>query len=152
MANSKVYLPDLKSGPCFSTVECRLLRVWEVKKMKQGGELRRLNMLIVDMNGTIMVASISAKRLILFRSRLIAGAVYSVSGFFVSDCALTLRLTDSSLMIMFNDSTSLDVLSDTDSELPVEEFRFRNEAELLELASASTLCSLQNAPSHRPPR
>ncbi|KAL0654818.1 hypothetical protein Bca4012_075402 [Brassica carinata] len=119
--------------------------------MKQGGELRRLNMLIVDMNGTIMVASISAKRLILIRSRLIAGAVYSVSGFFVSDCAPTLRLTDSSLMIMFNDSTSLDVLSDTDSELPVERFRFRNEAELLELASASTLCSL-HAPSHRPPR
>lgn len=85
-----------------------------------------------------MVASISAKRLILFRSRLIAGAVYSVSGFFVSDCALTLRLTDSSLMIMFNDSTSLDVLSDTDSELPVEGFRFRNEAELLGLANAST--------------
>ncbi|KAF2553259.1 hypothetical protein F2Q68_00033569 [Brassica cretica] len=113
MANSKVYLSDLRSGPCFSTVECRLLRFWEVKKMKQGGELRRLDMLMVDLNGTIMVASISAKRLILFRSRLIAGAVYSVSGFFVSDCAPTLRLTDSSLMII-------------------------NEAELLELASAST--------------
>uniref|UniRef100_A0A0D3D2S4 Uncharacterized protein n=2 Tax=Brassica oleracea var. oleracea TaxID=109376 RepID=A0A0D3D2S4_BRAOL len=133
-----VYLSDLKSGPCFSTVECRLLRFWEVKKMKQGGELRRLDMLIVDLNGTIMVASISAKHLILFRSRLFAGTVYSVSGFFVSDCAPTLRLTDSPLMIMFNDSTSLDVLSGTDSELPVEGFRFRNEAELHELASAST--------------
>ncbi|CAF1710370.1 unnamed protein product [Brassica napus] len=89
-------------------------------------------------DGTIMVASISAKRLIIFRSRLIAGAVYSVSGFFVAECAPTLRLTDSPLMIMFNDLTSFDMLSVMGLELPVEGFRFRNEAELLGLANAST--------------
>lgn len=44
MSNSKVFFSDLKSGMCSSTVEARLLRFWEAKNVKRGGEL------MVDVN------------------------------------------------------------------------------------------------------
>ncbi|KAL0695592.1 hypothetical protein Bca4012_062772 [Brassica carinata] len=39
MANSKVFFYDLKCGRCSSVVEARLLRFWEARNVKRGGEL-----------------------------------------------------------------------------------------------------------------
>ncbi|CAF2149917.1 unnamed protein product [Brassica napus] len=47
-------------------------------------------------------------------------------------------LTDSSLMIRFNESTSFQELTEPDSPLPDEAFRFRNHSELIGLANTNT--------------
>ncbi|XP_013633254.1 PREDICTED: uncharacterized protein LOC106338940 [Brassica oleracea var. oleracea] len=86
---------------------------------------------------TIMQATINANRLSSFRERLSAGTMYSISGFDVARCAQNFKLTDSSLMIRFNDSTEFDVLTDPVSPLPVEGFRFRNQTELVGLANTN---------------
>ncbi|KAL0874687.1 hypothetical protein Bca101_024392 [Brassica carinata] len=39
---------DLKSGKCSSVVEARLLRSWEARNVKPGGELTSVDMLMVD--------------------------------------------------------------------------------------------------------
>ncbi|KAG2282475.1 hypothetical protein Bca52824_053695 [Brassica carinata] len=41
MAMTKVFFSDLKSGRCSSVVEARLLRFWEAKNVKRGGELMK---------------------------------------------------------------------------------------------------------------
>ena len=39
MANSRAFFSDLKSGKCSSIVEARLLRFWEARNVKRGGDL-----------------------------------------------------------------------------------------------------------------
>ncbi|CDY22457.1 BnaC03g61700D [Brassica napus] len=126
MSISRVFFSDLKSGKCSSVVEARLLRFWEARNVKRGGELMWVDMLLMDVNSTLIQATINANRLPRFRDRLAAGTMYSVSGFDVARCAQNFKLADSSLMIRFNDSTEFDVLSDLVSPIPAEEFRFPN--------------------------
>ncbi|KAF3540726.1 hypothetical protein F2Q69_00021338 [Brassica cretica] len=138
MAMTKVFFSDLKSGRCSSVVEARLLRFWEAKNVKRGGELIWMDLLMVDVNSTMMQVTISASRLPQFRERLHAGTMFSVSGFDVSRCAQNFRLTDSSLMIRFSESTLFQVLFEPVSPLPEEAFRFRNQQELIGLANTNT--------------
>ncbi|KAG2315433.1 hypothetical protein Bca52824_018555 [Brassica carinata] len=70
---------DLKTRKCTSVVETRLLRFWEARNLKRGGELMWMDMLLVDVNATRMQASISASRLPRFHSRLAAGTMFSAS-------------------------------------------------------------------------
>ncbi|KAG2286785.1 hypothetical protein Bca52824_046389 [Brassica carinata] len=138
MAMAKVFFSDLKSGRCSSVVEARLLRFWEARNVKRGGELMWMDVLMVDVNSTVMQVTISAGRLPQFREKLHVGTMFSVSGFDVSRCAQNFRLTDSSLMIRFNESTSFQELTEPDSPLPEEAFRFRNHSELIGLANTNT--------------
>lgn len=97
-----------------------------------------VDMLLMDVNSTLIQATINPNRLPRFRDRLAAGTMYSVSGFDVARCAQNFKLADSSLMIRFNDSTEFDVLSDPVSPIPAEGFRFRNQTELVGLANTNT--------------
>ena len=87
---------------------------------------------------TMMQATISASHLPQFRERLTAGTMFFVSGFDVSRCAQNFRLTDSSLLIRFNESTYFEELTEPVSPLPEEAFRFRNQQELIGLANRNT--------------
>ncbi|CAN6977247.1 unnamed protein product [Brassica rapa subsp. trilocularis] len=138
MAISRVFFSDLKSGKCSSVVEARLLRFWEARNVKRGGELTWVDMLLMDVNSTLIQATINANRLPKFRERLAVGTMYSVSCFDVARCAQNFKLADSSLMIRFNDSTEFDVLSDPVSPIPAEGFRFRNQTELVGLDNTNT--------------
>ncbi|WZZ18730.1 hypothetical protein YC2023_111819 [Brassica napus] len=68
----KVFFSDLNSGKCSSVVEARLLRFWEARNVKRGGELMWVDMLLIDVNA-MMQATINANRLSRFRSKLAAG-------------------------------------------------------------------------------
>ncbi|CAF1758394.1 unnamed protein product [Brassica napus] len=138
MALTKVFFSDLKTGRCSSVVEARLLRFWEAKNVKRGGELMWMDLLMVDVNSTMMQVTISAGRLPQFRDRLLAGTMFSLSGFDVSRCAQNFRLTDSSFMIRFSETTLFQLLTEPDSPLPEEAFRFRNQQELIGLANTNT--------------
>ncbi|XP_013632409.1 PREDICTED: uncharacterized protein LOC106337846 [Brassica oleracea var. oleracea] len=135
---AKVFFSDLKAGRCSSVVEARLLRYWEARNVKRGGELMWMDLLMVNVNSTVMQVTISAGRLPQFLEQLHAGTMFSVSGFDVSRCAQNFRLTDSSLMIRFNESTSFQELTEPVSPLPEEAFRFRNHSELIGLANTNT--------------
>lgn len=50
MAMSRVFFSDLKARKCSSVVEARLLRYWEARNVKRGGELMWVDMLLVDVN------------------------------------------------------------------------------------------------------
>ncbi|CAN6889390.1 unnamed protein product, partial [Brassica oleracea] len=126
------------TGNCSSVVEARLLRYWETRNVKRGGELMWVDMLLVDVNATMMQATISAHRLPWFKERLIVGAMYSIAGFDVARCAQNFRLSDSSLMIRFNESTSFDEIDEPVPALPKETFWFRDQSELLGLANTNT--------------
>ncbi|KAG2251450.1 hypothetical protein Bca52824_081586 [Brassica carinata] len=60
MAMAKVFFSDLKTGRCSSVVEARLLRFWEARNVKRGGELMWMDLLMVDVNSTVMQVTISA--------------------------------------------------------------------------------------------
>ncbi|KAG2324035.1 hypothetical protein Bca52824_006763 [Brassica carinata] len=97
------------SRKCSSTVEARLLRFWEARNVKRGGELMWVDMLMVDVNliparifmkhflalifvkgrKTVMQATIGDSRLTRFRHKLTAGKVYTVSGFDVARVGIT---------------------------------------------------------------
>ncbi|KAL0702927.1 hypothetical protein Bca4012_059049 [Brassica carinata] len=50
ISNSRAFFSDLKSGKCSSVVEAWLLRFWEARTMKRGGDLLWVDMLMVDVN------------------------------------------------------------------------------------------------------
>ncbi|KAL0750679.1 hypothetical protein Bca101_032682 [Brassica carinata] len=60
MANSKILLSDLKSDKCSSRVQVRLLRFWEARYVRRGGELMSVHMLLPDSKATIMSATVNA--------------------------------------------------------------------------------------------
>ncbi|KAL0690081.1 hypothetical protein Bca4012_089759 [Brassica carinata] len=64
--------------------------------------------------------------------------MYSIADFDVARCAQNFRLSDSSLMIRFNESTSFDEIDDPVSALPEEAFRSHDQSELLGLANTNT--------------
>ncbi|XP_018461150.2 uncharacterized protein LOC108832149 [Raphanus sativus] len=138
MANCNLFFSDLKSGRCSKVVEARLLRFWEARNIKRGGELMWMDLVMVDVNGAMMQAVIGFSLLPKHRERLTAGTVFSVSGFDVSRCAQNFRLTDSPLMIRFNENTSFEELAEPVSPLPEEAFRFRNQSEMIGLANSNT--------------
>ncbi|CAN6863979.1 unnamed protein product [Brassica oleracea] len=96
-----------------------------------------VDMLLIDVNSTMMQATIYANRLSRFRSKLAAGTMFTISGFDVARCAQNFRLTDSPLMIRFNDSTAFDELTKPVSPLPEEGFRFRDQSEFICLANTN---------------
>ncbi|CAG7876677.1 unnamed protein product [Brassica rapa] len=48
MANVLVFLSDLQTGRSSSTVQFRLLRFWEARNVRRGGELMGVDMLLLD--------------------------------------------------------------------------------------------------------
>ncbi|KAF3583764.1 hypothetical protein F2Q69_00026169 [Brassica cretica] len=48
MANVLVLLSDLQSGRSSSTIEVRLLRFWEAKNVRRGGELMGVDIILLD--------------------------------------------------------------------------------------------------------
>ncbi|CAG7870046.1 unnamed protein product [Brassica rapa] len=50
MANSQVLLADLKAGRCSNVAEVQLLRFWEARNVRKGGELTSVYMFFVDEN------------------------------------------------------------------------------------------------------
>ncbi|KAF3555327.1 hypothetical protein F2Q69_00012014 [Brassica cretica] len=111
MAISRIFFSDLKSGKCSFVVEARLLRYWEARNVKRGGDLMWIDMLLMDVNSTIMQATINANRVSKFRERLAAGSMYSVSCF---DVARQSGLTG----FRFCNQTELVGLANTNSHLP----------------------------------
>ncbi|KAL0740402.1 hypothetical protein Bca4012_081915 [Brassica carinata] len=69
MANSKVFLSDLKSGKCSSRVQVRLLRFWEVRIVRCGGELISVDMLLLDSKATLIPAPVNASHFSRFMVR-----------------------------------------------------------------------------------
>lgn len=63
-----VFFSDWKTGGCSSVVEARLLRFWEPRNVKRGGEIMWDDVLLIDVNATI-----NAHRLSKFWERLAAG-------------------------------------------------------------------------------
>uniref|UniRef100_A0A0D2ZT57 DUF223 domain-containing protein n=1 Tax=Brassica oleracea var. oleracea TaxID=109376 RepID=A0A0D2ZT57_BRAOL len=55
MSISRVFFSDLKSGKCSSVVEARLLRFWEARNVKRGGELMWVDMLLMDVNVSLIL-------------------------------------------------------------------------------------------------
>lgn len=48
MANVLVFFSDLQTGRSSSTVEVPLLRFWEAKNVRRGGEFMGVDMLLLD--------------------------------------------------------------------------------------------------------
>jgi len=48
MANVLLFLTDLQTGRSSSTVEVHLLRFWEARNVRRGGELMAVDMILLD--------------------------------------------------------------------------------------------------------
>ncbi|KAH0892687.1 hypothetical protein HID58_055116 [Brassica napus] len=57
-AKRRFLFSDLKSGKCTSVVEARLLRFWEARNVKRGGELMWVDMLLVDVNVSLLLIAV----------------------------------------------------------------------------------------------
>ncbi|KAF3532786.1 hypothetical protein DY000_02041068 [Brassica cretica] len=102
-------LSDLKSGRCSNTAEVRLLRFWEARNVRKGGELMSVDMLFVDANATVTQGSVAANR----QLRLTEGSGCTLSGFDVVRSSPNFRLCDAPLTIR-----RLIELANTGKQLP----------------------------------
>ncbi|CAH8320550.1 unnamed protein product [Eruca vesicaria subsp. sativa] len=138
MALLNVLLSDMRPGRCSATVEIRLLRFWEARNVRKGGELMSVDMLFIDADSTVTQGTVAATRQLRFRDRLTEGSVYTLSGFDVVRSSSNFRLCDAPLMIRFNDGTSFDKKFNPERPIPTEHFRFMPYSRLLELANTGT--------------
>ncbi|WZY95681.1 hypothetical protein YC2023_113010 [Brassica napus] len=109
MANSSVFLADLKASRCTSTAQVRLLRFWEDRNVKRDREGQH------SLHGRQGHSHLSHPAL-------------SCPDF---------KLSDSPVSIRFNIETGLKDLTDPGSPIPQERFRFCKD-ELLGLANTNT--------------
>ncbi|KAL0683261.1 hypothetical protein Bca4012_050109 [Brassica carinata] len=85
----------------------------------------------------MMPATVNVNRLATHLTNLEEGSVYSLTGFEVTHCNQNYRLSDSSLLIRFTDSTSFKKVTEPAVPIPLESFRFRNYSEMLGLANSN---------------
>ncbi|CAN7094749.1 replication protein A 70 kDa DNA-binding subunit A [Brassica rapa] len=135
MANSRVLLADLKAGRCSNVAEVRLLRFWEARNVRKGGELMSVDMLFVDENSTLTQGSVGANHQLRFRDRLSEGSLYTLTGFDVTRSNTNFRLSDAPFSIRFNEGTELDKIPTSVRPIPTELFRFMPYSQILELAN-----------------
>lgn len=103
----------------------RLLRFWEARNAKKGGELMGLDMLLLDDQSSLIQASISVHRLNTFRELLREGAMYELSGFDVTRSNSHFKLCDSVVSIRLNEFTKMVEVAAVANPIPTEMFRFR---------------------------
>ena len=85
----------------------------------------------------MMPATVNVNRRAAHQTNLEAGSVYSLTGFEVTSCNQDYRLSDSSLLIRFSDSTTFEKITEPTVPIPIESFRFRNYSEMLGLANSN---------------
>ncbi|KAG2271418.1 hypothetical protein Bca52824_065973 [Brassica carinata] len=102
--------------------EVRLLRFWEARNLRKGGELMSVDMLFVDEN-------------LRFRERLSEGSLYTLTGFDVVRSNTNFRLSDASFSIRFNEGTSLEKVTTSARLIPMELFRLMAYSQILEFAN-----------------
>ncbi|KAL0706087.1 hypothetical protein Bca4012_072513 [Brassica carinata] len=85
----------------------------------------------------MMPATVNVNRLAIHMPNLKAGSLYSLAGFDVTRCNQNYRLSDSSMMIRFGDSTCFDEITEPAIPIGVESFQFHNHSELLGLANTN---------------
>ncbi|RID48362.1 hypothetical protein BRARA_I04878 [Brassica rapa] len=96
-----------------------------------------VDMLLLDSQATMMPATVNVNRRAAHQTNLEAGSVYSLTGFEVTSCNQDYRLSDSSLLIRFSDSTTFEKITEPTVPIPIESFRFRNYSEMLGLANSN---------------
>ncbi|CAH8357747.1 unnamed protein product [Eruca vesicaria subsp. sativa] len=98
---------DLKVRRCSNTTEVHLLKFWEARNVKKGGELMSLDMLFIEENSTVIQGSVNVNRQFMFMQRLSERSVYKLTGFDVTRNNPNFRMLDSPFSIRFNNGTSL---------------------------------------------
>ncbi|KAF3605792.1 hypothetical protein DY000_02048517 [Brassica cretica] len=137
MANSYTLLADLRAGRCSNTAEVRLLRFWEARNTKKGGELMSVDMLFVDEQSTLIHGTVNASRSQTYRQDFNEGSIYSLSGFDVTRSNNNFRLSDAPVSVRFGEGTRFTRVTDSDKVIPTEMFRFRSYDQLLALANTN---------------
>ncbi|KAG2298749.1 hypothetical protein Bca4012_010244 [Brassica carinata] len=137
MANSYTLLADLKAGRCSNTAEVRLLRFWEARNTKKGGELMSIDMLFLDEQSTLIQGTMNTKRIPTYRPYLNEGSIYTLSGFDVTRSNNNYRLSDAPVSVRFIEETAFDKVTASDKVIPNEMFRFRSYDQLLALANTN---------------
>ncbi|CAF1838362.1 unnamed protein product [Brassica oleracea var. botrytis] len=118
----------LRPGRCARIVVTRLLRFWEARNAKKGGEL---------MGSSLIQASVPVHRLNTFRELLREGAMYELSGFDVSRSNNHFKLFDSVVAIWLNEFTKMVEVPAVANHIPTEMFRFRSVEQLMSLANTN---------------
>ncbi|WZZ89631.1 hypothetical protein YC2023_118210 [Brassica napus] len=113
MANPQVLLADLNAGRCSNVAEVRLLRYWEARHVRKGGELMSVDMLFVNENGSL----------------------YTLTGFDVTRSNTNFHLCYAPFSIRFNEGTSLEKITASARPIPTELLRFMPYGQILELAN-----------------
>ncbi|KAF2577738.1 hypothetical protein F2Q68_00001561 [Brassica cretica] len=142
MANAAIFLFDLKTGRCSSTIQVRLLCFLEPMNVRWGSELMGVDMFLLDSQvcseplpefiKPSVVLNLYYRiffyhflnRLAIHMPNLKVGSLYSLAGFDVTRCNQNYRLSDSSMMIRFSDSTCFDEITEPAIPIGVESFRF----------------------------
>ncbi|WZZ51322.1 hypothetical protein YC2023_051429 [Brassica napus] len=127
----------LRPGRCARIVVTRLLRFWEARNAKKGGELMGVDMLLLDDQSSLIQASVPVHRLNTFRELLREGAMYELSGFDVSRSNNHFKLFDSVVAIWLNEFTKMVEVPAVANHIPTEMFRFRSVEQLMSLANTN---------------
>ncbi|CAH8295042.1 unnamed protein product [Eruca vesicaria subsp. sativa] len=138
MIHMTVFLSDLQAGRSSSTVQDRLLRYWEARNFRRGGELMGVDMLLLDSQTTMMQASVNSHRIPKFQETLTAGKMFTLSSFDVVSCTRNLKITESPFIIRLNDYTEFIEMTTPSYPLPLEAFRFLSGTEFLRLANTNS--------------
>ncbi|XP_024013212.1 uncharacterized protein LOC112087536 [Eutrema salsugineum] len=138
MANSPLLLADLKADHCVQPVVARLLRFWEARNVKKGGELLGVDMLFLDEKSTVTQGSINVHCLNTFKHLLREGSIYTMRGFDVTRSNNNFKLCDSKFSIRFTSDTSFVEVPNSESSIPKQMLWFRSYDELLSLVNSNS--------------
>ncbi|KAG2238189.1 hypothetical protein Bca52824_092560 [Brassica carinata] len=136
--------------------EVQLLRFWEARNLRKGGELMSVDMLFVDENRFIFSSltvnltqgTVSANHQLRFRERLSEGSLYTLTGFDVVRSNTNFRFSDAFFSIRFNEGTSLEKVMASARPIPTELFRFMAYSQILEFANTGKQLPDINPPDY----
>ncbi|KAG2305337.1 hypothetical protein Bca52824_033988 [Brassica carinata] len=97
-----MFFNDISPGRSESQLRFRVIHSWEAKNIAKAGTFLGLDLLLIDLQGTVMQGFISPNSAETYRPHLRAGATYTLQIFFATKSKEIYRVADPSLTVSFS--------------------------------------------------
>ncbi|KAG5384085.1 hypothetical protein IGI04_035555 [Brassica rapa subsp. trilocularis] len=118
-----MFFKDVKFGPHEGEVRFRLIHFWEARNVLKK-ILLRLEMLLIDEEGTVIQGFIPSARIDTYLPHMKAGGIYRLNNFFGSKNKTLYRVAEPSVTLTFSSTSALSVLDNSPVCFPDDRFRF----------------------------
>ncbi|CAF1743507.1 BnaC09g23690D [Brassica napus] len=127
-ASSPLLFRHVTPGPGDSTLQFRLIHLWDARKNVKGGPaiILGIELLMIDAEGTVAQGFIGQNRRNQYEKELQRGRIYTLTNFYASNSKVMYHVADQRLVICISHASDLSKFDDNIEGILTERFRIHS--------------------------